>query len=203
MNPAGAGSTHGQAPEAVPAAPGVVFSLGDANRKRGTLMLWKLLHPRGEAKPTPGYEDNAKGPEAEFTTVLARTAAGQGPAAVPEFVVALPRWLLWLHTALVLVALAVLIAIGLIAAVVWVPLILRPIALGPLAPWVQLLDWLWHHGEVSLPVLAALVLTFTVPALRARALRHIATAGYWMAMGSIAGLALFTAWRILAAVLHW
>lgn len=107
--------------------------------------------------------------------------------------VTLPRYFAVLHTGLVLAATAACAVTGIVASVLLVPIVLFPIWIGPLRPWVAALTWLWGHGEVAVPLAAALAVTFAVPSLRRRAVRWLLIAAFAIACAGFVSFALVTA----------
>ncbi len=98
----------------------------------------------------------------------------------------LPLALRVFSMALVFLGVGVLVIGSAVAGFLFVPVVIHPIVTyGPLAPGMKILSWLWHHGEITLPLVGLLSAMLAIPRARRKAW-DLATTG--IAYGGMAAV---------------
>lgn len=89
-----------------------------------------------------------------------------------------------------------------LAAVYLGPTVAAILFAGPLAPWLSAAEWLWQHGEISVPLALAVVLLPAIPWTRRRLVRGLSRGlerlGYFLGAGLVVSCVVaFAMWLLV------
>ena len=119
-----------------------------------------------------------------------------------EIPMPLPRSLRILSMVMVCLGGVFMLIIMVVAGFLFVPVVVHPIVnYGPLTPWVRALKWLWLHGELGVPIAAALAMMLAIPRARRKAWDIVVAGAVYVGLGILAtataGVIFWLAWLAL------
>jgi hypothetical protein len=119
-----------------------------------------------------------------------------------EVTMPLPRSLRILSMVMLCLGGVFMLIVMSVAGFLFVPVVVHPIVnYGPLTPWVKAFKWLWWHGELGVPIVAALALMLAIPRARRKAWNIVVTSAVYIGLSvlatAIAAMVFWLAWLAL------